>query len=256
MGARGNGNVLLRDVNADGETFGVDVREMMFRLLRVFMRHVKADVVDAVDFHFLVDGTRHDVTRGQGEAFVVFLHKLLAVWQAKDAAVTAHGLRDEIGRMRFSRMEERRWVELDKFHVLHRCLGTIGHGNAVARGDVWIGGSGINRSAATSGQHRDTRENGVDFLRVGVEHISTVTFNVGRTPRHFHTQMVLRDDFHGEMVFQQRDVRRFFHRLDESALNFEARVVSMMENAKFGVSALAVEVERTVFILVEVHAPL
>ena len=30
----------------------------------------------------------------------------------------------------------------------------------------------------------------------------------------------------------------------------------MMENAKFGVSALAVEVERTVFILVEVHAPL
>ena len=68
--------------------------------------------------------------------------------------------------------------------------------------------------------------------------------------------MVLRDDFHSEMVFQQRDVRRFFHRLDESALNFEARVVGMMENAKFGVSALAVEVERTVFILVEVHAPL
>ena len=48
----------------------------------------------------------------------------------------------------------------------------------------------------------------------------------------------------------------FFHRLDESALNLEARVVGMMENAKFGVSALAVEVERTVFILVEVHAPL
>ena len=40
VGARHDGNVLLGHVDADGETFGINVREMVFGFFRVLVRHV------------------------------------------------------------------------------------------------------------------------------------------------------------------------------------------------------------------------
>ena len=44
--------------------------------------------------------------------------------------------------------------------------------------------------------------------------------------------------------------------LHQSALNLEARVVGMVQDAELGVTALAVEVKLAALLLVEVHAPL
>ena len=58
VGRRAHGDHLLRDVNADAETFLVDVGEVLARLLRVLVGHVEADMVQAVRLHLLVDSIR------------------------------------------------------------------------------------------------------------------------------------------------------------------------------------------------------
>ena len=65
MGARRNGDILFGNVDADRKAFGVDIREMPARLFRRLMRNVEAHVVDAVLLHLFIDGTRHNVARGQ-----------------------------------------------------------------------------------------------------------------------------------------------------------------------------------------------
>ena len=212
-------------------------------------------MVQPVYLHFLVDGAGHDVTRGQAEPFVIFLHELLAVRQAQDAAVSPHGLRDEVGRVRLAGMEEGGGVELHELHALHRAFGAVDHGNAVARGDVGVGGGGIDSSCAACGHQGDFGKEGVDFLGVGVEDVSAVAFDVRRAAGHFDTQVVLGDDFHGEVVFQDGDVRVVAHGFHQSALDFKPRVVGMVQDAEFRVSAFAVQVEFPVLVLVEIHAP-
>ena len=228
VGAGCHGDVLPRDVDADAQAFLVDIGEMSLCFLGVFVRHIEADVVDAVDFHLLVDGACHDVARGERESLVVFLHELLAVRQAEDAAVAAHGFRDEIGRVRFAGVEEGGGVELDKFHVLHRSLGAVGHGDAVAGGDVGVGRRTVHRPAAACAEHRDAREKGVDFPCVGVEDVGAVAFDVRGAPRHLHAEVVLRNDFHGKMILEHGDLRVRLDGLNQAALDFEARVVGMV----------------------------
>ena len=67
--------------------------------------------------------------------------------------------------------------------------------------------------------------------------------------------MVLGDDLHGEVVLLDLDVRITAHGLHQSTLDFGTRVVGMMEDAELGMSALAVQVEGAIFLLVEVHTP-
>ena len=56
-----NGNVFLGNVYADGKALLVDVREMMLGFLGVFVRHVKANVIQAMNLHLLVNGACNDV---------------------------------------------------------------------------------------------------------------------------------------------------------------------------------------------------
>ena len=67
--------------------------------------------------------------------------------------------------------------------------------------------------------------------------------------------MVLGDDFHGEVVFQNRDVRMAAYGFHQSALDFKTCVVSMVQDAEFRMSAFAVQVEVPLFVFVEVYAP-
>ena len=66
---------------------------------------------------------------------------------------------------------------------------------------------------------------------------------------------MLRDDFDCEMVFQHFDVGVGTYGSHQSALNFGAGVVGVVQNAKLGMSALAVQVEITVFFFIKIHAP-
>ena len=73
--------------------------------------------------------------------------------------------------------------------------------------------------------------------------------------RDAHTQVVLRDDLYGKMVLQHIDERIVLDGLHQSSLYLGAGIVGVMQDAKFRVSALTVQVESAVLGLVEVHAP-
>ena len=140
-----------------------------------------------MNLHFLINGARHDIAGREREPAVVLLHKLLAVGQAQDAAVAAHGFGDEIGGMRFAMVEGGGGVELHELHILHGGFGPVGHGNAVARGDIRIGSCGIHSADAACGQYGDARKDGVNLVCIGVEHVGTEAFDIGRAARHLHT---------------------------------------------------------------------
>ena len=79
MGCWSYRDVILRDVDADAEAFFIDIGEMLLRLLRVFMGHIQVNVIFTSEFHLVIDRTCYDVTRGERQTFVVFLHELLSV---------------------------------------------------------------------------------------------------------------------------------------------------------------------------------
>ena len=89
-------------------------------------------------FHLVVDGSCHNVAWSKAEALIVFLHELLPVRQSENASISTHGLGDEVCRMRFLRIVEHGWMELDELHVLHFSLSPVHHGDAVAGGDVRV----------------------------------------------------------------------------------------------------------------------
>ena len=67
--------------------------------------------------------------------------------------------------------------------------------------------------------------------------------------------MVLGDDLHGKVILLDGDIGIAFHGLHQSALDLGARIVGMVEDTELGVSALTMQVEGAVLLLVEVHAP-
>ena len=75
----------------------VDVGEMVLGLFWVFVCDIQAHMVDAMNLHLLVYGAGHDVAWCERQTLVIFLHERLAVGKAKNAAITAHGLGDEVG---------------------------------------------------------------------------------------------------------------------------------------------------------------
>ena len=220
------------------------------------MGDVEADVVEAVNFHLLVDGSGHDVAWCQRQALVVFLHELFAVGQAQYAAVAAHGLGDEVGGMGLALMEEGGGVELHKLHVLHSAFGAIDHGLAVAGGNDGVGGSLIDGSAAACAHDGDFRQIGIDFFVLGIEHVGSVAVDVGRASGYASAEVVLRDNLHREMVFLHSDVGAGAYGSHQPALYLGSRVVGMVQDAELRVSAFAMQVEVAIILAVEVHAPL
>ena len=67
--------------------------------------------------------------------------------------------------------------------------------------------------------------------------------------------MVLCDDFHGKVVLLHLNVGTVAHCLHKSSLYFRSRIVGVVQNSEFRVPAFAVQVELSVLLLVEVHAP-
>ena len=219
------------------------------------MGDVQTDVVQTVNLHFLIDGTSHNVTGSQRQALVVLLHEGLAVGQLQDAAVAAHGLGDEVGGVCLVGIVQHRGVELYEFHVCHGTLGTINHGDAVACGNDGVGGGHIYCSAAAGTHHGAFGEIGVNFF-LRIQHIGSIALDVGRAAGDTNAQVVLGDDFHGEVVLLDLDVGARPDGLHQSALYLCSGVVGMVQDAELGVSALTVQVEGTIVLAVEVDAPL
>ena len=249
-----HGNPVAGDVDADRKAFFVDVGEVTADGSGVFVRDVEVDEVRAPLGHFAVDGAGHHVARRQRFHRVVFVHELLAGRQAQDGSETPHGLRDEeVGFL--AGVVERRGVELDELHVLGDGLGAVAHGDAVARGDDRVGGRGVDVAAAARGDDGELGEHGLDLVGGEVEHIGAEAGQPARMARDEFAQVVLRQEVDGEMVFQHRDAGVPANRLDQRPFDLGAREVFVVEDAGFGMPALAVQLETSVGSPVEARAP-
>ena len=67
---------------------------------------------------------------------------------------------------------------------------------------------------------------------------------------------MLRDDLHGEMIFQYLYGGMIAYCLHEAALYLSSCVVGMMQDTELRVTSLAVQVICPILLLIEVHAPL
>ena len=67
--------------------------------------------------------------------------------------------------------------------------------------------------------------------------------------------MVLGDDLHGEVVLLDVDIGIVSNGFHQAALDLCTRVVGMVEDTELGMTALTVEVEGTVVLLIEIHTP-
>ena len=170
------------------------------------------------------------------------------------ATETAHGLgNEEVGFL--AGVVERGGVELDELHVLGDGLGAVAHGDAVARGDDRVGGRGIDIAAAARGDDGELGEHGLDLVGGEVEHIGAEAGQPARMARDEFAQVVLRQEVDGEMVFQHRDAGVPANRLDQRPFDLGAREVFVVEDAGFGMPALAVQFESAVGGFVEACAP-
>ena len=139
-------------------------------------------------------------------------------------------------------------MELDKFHVFYGSLSPVYHRYAVAGSDERIG-RGLINSAHAAGRHEgDFGEECIYLTGFQIEHISAVTFDVGSLPRNSYSEVVLRKNLDGEMLFENSDVGVLFDSPYQAVLNFRTRVVLVVQDAKFGMSAFPMKVEFSFFV--------
>ena len=86
-------------------------------------------------------------------------------------------------------------------------------------------------------------------------YIRPIAVDIGCATGDLGTQMVLGDDLYGEVVFLDGDVGIAPYSLHQTALNLGTSIVGMVQDAELRVSALTVQVEVSIGLTVEVHAP-
>ncbi len=225
-----------RDVDAVGEAGLVDVRETLAHEGGGLVRDVEVHAFLAGLFHLRVDGAGHDVARGERGERMVFVHERLALRRLEDAPLPAHGLGDE-ERARL-RVEEARRMELHELHVRNRRPRPPRHRDAVARGDVGVGGVEVHLAAPAGGEDRAQRAEGFHLAGVLVEHVRAEAA-VFRG----EAELGAGDEVHGHVAFEHGDVRLFGDGAQQGALDLAAGGVVGMEHAAAGMTALAGEVE-------------
>ena len=65
VGAWCNGDILLGNVDTDTQALGIDIREMVFCFLRVFVGNIKTDMVETMNLHLVINGTGYNIARSQ-----------------------------------------------------------------------------------------------------------------------------------------------------------------------------------------------
>ena len=90
-----HGDIVFCDVDSEAQALLVDIREVLFGLLGIFVSNIEIYEIVAAGFHLVVDSASHDITRSERQAFVVFLHKFLAIASAQHGAIAAHSLGNE-----------------------------------------------------------------------------------------------------------------------------------------------------------------
>ncbi len=149
-----HGDRFFGDVDAVLQAGRIDVRKPLAEELGGLERNIQEHTVRAALLHLVVDCARDDVAGRERFERMVFVHELHAIAILQNAALATDGFADQ---ERFGfRVIKARGMELDEFHVGDARSGSIGHGHAVAGGDIRVGRVEINFSATARGQQDRT----------------------------------------------------------------------------------------------------
>src|SRR2546421_1069471 len=101
---------------------------------------------------------------------MVLVHEGSSLEGLEHAALTAHSFANE-KRLRLGMIQASR-MELNELHIRYGRSGAVSHGEAIAGGDVRVGGVKIGLAAATSRQQSDLRGKSPHLPAGLVQHIS------------------------------------------------------------------------------------
>ncbi len=143
-------------------------------------------------------------------------------------------------------------VELHEFHVGDGRAGAVGHGDAVAGGDVGIAGVEVDLAGTAGRQHGDRRPKGVDLAGLAVEHIDAeAAVGLDAAPG----DLGFGDQIDGDMVFVDGDVRVGLDGLHQGPFDLLAGLVLGVVDAALAVAAFPGQVVGLVLFAGEVDAP-
>lgn len=146
-------------------------------------------------------------------------------------------------------------MELYKFHIFDRSLGTVYHSYTIAGGYKRIGCCLVYGANAAGSHDSYACKEFFNLACLLVQYICSIASYVRSSACHYASQMVLGDDFYGKMMLVDVYIGVMSHCLYKTALYFESGVVGVMQYSEFAMSTLAVQVKRPVFATVKVHTP-
>ncbi len=158
--------------------------------------------------------------------------------------------------MRLSLMVKSRGMELNKLHSLDSSLGTIDHRLPITSCYHGIGSGLVYGTTTTRTHHRHLTKVSVYLLRIGIQHIGTITIYIRRTASDTCPKMMLRDNLNGEMILLYLYVGIILYRFHHPSLNLGTRIVGMMQDTELRMATLSMQVKLTILLSVEVHAPI
>ena len=152
---------------------------MLLRFFRIFVSDIQIYMVFSTLFHFTVDGAGYNVTWCKRETRIVFLHEFFASEVSQYSSISAHGFCNQEART-VARVIQGGRMELNKFHVFHYPFGTVYHGNTISGGYQRVSGMVVNGFTSAGSHHRYFRQEGINFSRSFIQHVSSVAFDARR----------------------------------------------------------------------------
>ena len=217
---------------------GVNVGKALAHEIDRLVRDVKQNIIRPAFLHLVVNGPRHDVPRRQRLARMILLHEGRAGEVLQNGPLPAHRFADEKG-FGLAMIKAGR-MKLDELHVADARPRPIGHGHAVAGGDVGIGRVKIDLAAPAGGQQHGAGGEGLDVVAIFVQDVGAQAA-VGRAL--VARQLAGGNEINGDMILKHLDVGMFGHGGQQGAFDLAARHILGVEDAPFGVPAFAAQIQ-------------
>ncbi len=233
-------NAVAGDIQIEFGAHGGYARKSAANPLRLEMRQVQINVRMPGLFHLANDGQAHHVPRGKFAARIVVGHEAPAVAVDQPGPGPARGLGDQVPAA--ACYIQHRGMELHELHVSQFRACAIGHGHAVAGGDLGIGGFAIDLARTAAGQDRLLRP----------DHGLAVPAVPDQRPA---ARAVMGQKIDGERVFPNKYVGQILDAADRHSHYLLARGVAQgMCDAVVTVPAFARQ-SQALAGMVELHAP-
>ena len=200
------------------------------------MRNIDVHAFRAGPLHFCVDCACDDVAWRQGGELVIFRHEFAPGSIDQLAALSPHRLADQ-ERFLFG-MKQAGRMELNKFHVGHRCSGAPSHGNSVAGRDIRVRGVEINLAAAAGGEDHSIAPNRFDHPGSVIENIDANHAILSGV-----AELACRDQVNGHMIVENLDIAFLDNRIKQTLLDLATCCIVIVEDTSLGVSAFLTQIQ-------------